>query len=149
MSQGASLMQTFDNSFLKATTADGAQEFLNHWVREAMIVDDKGQPVMENGKYKLHPSLPFIFDHIAGNKVSVWADQVKQTGRLPEQIAPLVASLREFAISKGDERLQAAADIFKEAISPSSSAQGELPAELKPYADSLKAKEEALNKRES
>ena len=129
VSQAASTFQNIDNHFVKATTPEGAQEFLNHWVREAMIIDDKGQPkIGADGKYELHPALPFIFDHIAKNKLAVLGEQAK---------------------TSGNERLQAAVDIINEALSPSSSASGEFPDELKPYADSLKAKEEALNKRES
>lgn len=128
VTQAASTFQAIDNRFLEATTPEGAQEFLNHWVREAMILDDQGKPVMEDGKYKLHPALTYTFDHIFKNKLSVLADQAKKSG---------------------DERLQTALEIINGVTSPSSSASDEFPDELKPYAESLKAKEDALNKRES
>jgi hypothetical protein len=144
MSEAAATFQTFDNSFLTATTPEGAQEFLNHWVREAMFLDDKGQPILENGQYKLHPALTYVFDHIAGNKMSVWGNEAKSNGHVPQQLAPLLDGLRDFAVLQGDERLQAAANVIREAMTPSSPALDEIPEALKPLADSLKKQQSDL-----
>ena len=148
VTQAAGTFQRIDNKFLKAETPEGAREFLNEWIKEAMIVGDDGKPVVgEDGKYKLHPALSYVFDHISTNKLSMEASTVAQTGKLPPSLAPVIEAVHKFATQSGDERLQAAADIFKEAMNtPSSSAPGEVPENLKAYADSLKAKEDSLTK---
>jgi hypothetical protein len=125
--QAATTFQSIDNKFLQATTKEGAQSFLDTWVREAMYVDDKGQPIMENGQYKLHPSLPFILDHIFQNKWSTLSEKFSKST---------------------DERLQTAWQIVNEAISPSSSAPTEVPDDLKPLADSLKRQRQESRERE-
>jgi len=148
MHGAASTFQRFDNSFLKATTPENAQEFLNHWVREAMYVDDKGQPIVKDGKYELHPALGYIFNHITKNQIATWPSIVEKTGQMPQELGPVFDGLQKFAVAKGDERLQTALGVIREAITPSSPASGELPDELKPYADSLKAREDKLTERE-
>lgn len=143
----ATAFQNIDNKFLGATTPEGVQGFLNHWIQEAMILDDQGKPIMgADGKYQLHPSLPYIFEHISGNKLKVYADQVGKTGKIPEQLAPIVDALRSFAVTKGDERLQAVADVLKEVMSPSSSGSEEIPDALKPFAEKLQAERADLDK---
>lgn len=123
----AQTFQRLDGAFLKAEDPKNVTGFLNEWVKEALIVGDDGKPVVgPDGKYKMHPALTNIFDHIFSNKLSV---------------------LKERAKTSGDERLQTALDILTEATSPSSAAPGEVPDELKPFADSLKAKEKDLNER--
>lgn len=124
MSSMASTFKTIDDGFLQATTPEGATDFLKMWVSEAMITDEQGKPVIENGVYKLHPSLTYVFDHIYNNKNSV---------------------LRQQAEKEGNEQLLAALDVIKDATSPSSSALDNVPPELKPHADALKQREQALD----
>lgn len=151
VSKTAATFQQIDNRFLASEDPANVPEFLNHWVREAMIVGDDGKPIIDpkTGKYQLHPALGNIFNRISSNKISVYGQQAETTGKLPAEAVPLLDGLKKFAVSNGNERLQTALDVIREeALSPSSPAQGEFPDELKPYADSLKAKEDALNKRE-
>ncbi len=68
-------------------------------------------------------------------------------GKIPPPIADSTLKVIDFLSKSADERVQEAAQIIKEALSPSSSAQGELPDELKPYSESLKAKKRELNER--
>lgn len=147
ISGAAATFQQVDNLFLKATTAEGADAFVTTWAKQALITGPDGKPLMdEHGKYQVHPALPYVLDRIAGNKLGMWAQSVAETGKLPAQLAPLVDAIKSFAVTKGDERLQAVAEILKEAMStPSSSALGEVPDELKPFASSLKAEREALD----
>lgn len=122
----ASTFQQIDNRFLAATTPEGAQEFLNHWVKEAMFTGDDGKPLRDaEGRYQMHPALEYTFDHIFSNKLSVLEAQAQKSG---------------------DERLQAAVEIIKGLSSPSPSAVEDVPENLKPYADSLKAERAALDK---
>lgn len=146
VSQAATAFQNIDNHFLGATTPEGANAFLDHWVREAMELDDKGQPVMENGQYKLHPALPYILDHIGSNKLQVWGAEIAKTGQVPAQFAPIVDALHKFAVTKGDDRLEAAAAVLKEVLAPSSSGAEEVPDALKPFAEKLQAERAELDK---
>lgn len=149
-SKAAGQWQTIDNHFLDAATAEkGPETFLNHWVKEALIIGDDGKPLLDaDGKYQVHPSLPKILDHISNNKLKIYADAVGKSGTLPQEFSPIVDALGKVAALKGDERLQAAVDVIREVMTPSSPAEGEVPDNLKPFVTSLKAKEEALNKRE-
>lgn len=116
--------QNFDNRFLQATSPEGAQKFLEHWVREAMVTDDKGQPLMKDGKYQFHPALTYTFDHIYNNKIS---------------------ALKEMAEKSGNERLQAALDVLMEETSPDSKAQSDIPEELRPHAEALAEERRKFN----
>lgn len=147
VTKAAGAWQTIDNHFLAAAESpEGPAKFLDHWVREALETDDAGKPIIgEDGKYVIHPSLPKILDHINNNKIKIWADAVGKQGTLPQEFAPIVDALSKFAELKGDERLQAAVDVFREVMTPSSPAEGEIPDNLKPFVTSLKAKEKALN----
>lgn len=125
VSGAAASWQTIDNHFLSATTPEGVQNFLKHWVNEAVVLDEKGQPkVGQDGKYELHPSLPFIFNHIHENKLSV---------------------LREQAQKQGNERLMAALDVLREETSPNQSpALEDFPEELRSQAEQIQKERSAL-----
>lgn len=123
----AATYQNFDNRFLGATTPEGAQKFLEYWVKEAMYTDDQGQPILKDGKYQFHPALTYTFDHIYNNKIS---------------------ALKQQAEKSGNERLQAALDVLMEETSPTSTAQGEIPEELRAHADALTERERALTAKE-
>lgn len=130
MAQGAATWQSTDNLFLGATTKEGAGKFLDKWTQMAMYTDDQGQPVIENGQYKFHPALLSTFNHIFDNRLSVMREQAKS---MPEETR---------------ERLLAALDILEEVNAPSSPALGEVPEDLKPYADSLKQREQVVTEKE-
>lgn len=153
VTKAAATFQQIDNRFLEAhKSPENAQEFLNHWVREAMFVGEDGKPVMEDGKYKLHPALPAIFNHITSNNLSVWQQEMDKTGKVPAQLAPVIngyiKNLETRAKATGDERLQAVVDVLREVNPPSSPASGEFPDELKPYAESIKQREDAVKAKE-
>jgi hypothetical protein len=133
VTKAAATFQKIDNHFQEATTPEGAQAFLNNWVNQALITDDAGNPVMENGKYKFHPALPYTLNHIFENKLSVIAEEAqRQTREHP----------------MGNERLMAALDVLREETSPSSPASGDIPDELKPQADALTERERAVKAKE-
>lgn len=152
MSRGATLFSDFDTKFLNATTPDGYKGFMDKWVQEALILDDKGQPVMENGVYKLHPSFPYILNQIYENQAAYALSEFKKSGTLTPQLTEMASSIADHFLQKaklsGDERLEAAAEIFKGALAPQPSASEEIPESLRALQDSLTAKEKALKDQE-
>jgi hypothetical protein len=162
IAKAAATFQSIDNHFLSAANddgtpnPDGAKAFLSSWVKEAMMVGADGKPMMDaNGKYQLHPAIYSIFDTIYGNKQDVYLQQMTQGGKLPAPLAKTLGSILDFyatqAQAQGDDgdRLLAGVNILREVSALSSPASGELPDQLKPFADSLKAKETALNERDA
>lgn len=125
VAQGAATYQKFDNHFLSATTPEGVGKFMDMWMREAMIVDAEGKPLMDgNGRYQFHPALQSVFSHVVDMRLN---------------------KLDQIAKKNGDTQLEAAVSIIREATSPSFPAlDDKLPDELKPYAESLKAREDKL-----
>lgn len=149
MQRGHGLYETIDGHFLKADTPEGFKGFMDMWVEQAMIVDDKGQPIKgEDGKYQLHPALTSIIENIHGNRSDYLAGEMAKTGKIPPALAKTALKVLDVLSKSADERQQEAAQILKEALSPQSSAEGELPDELKPYSERLQAKEKALNDKE-
>jgi hypothetical protein len=129
VTQAASTFQNIDNRFLQATTPEGARSFLESWVREAMIVGEDGKPKTDaSGNPELHPALNYVFDHIVNNRLSVLGDKAKKDQ---------------------NERLELAVNILRDVLSPSSQVPDDVPDELKPYAETLKAQKAVLDKRES
>jgi NADH dehydrogenase FAD-containing subunit len=104
-------------------------------VQEALILDDKGQPIMENGQYKIHESLPYIMNQIHENQSAYALAEFKKSGTLTPQMTGMVSAVADHFLQKaklsGDERLEAAAEIFKGAIAPQPSASEEIPEHLK------------------
>ena len=146
---GATTLINIDNVFERATDQKGAQGFLNEWVKFSMILDDQGQPTKnDQGQYNLKPQLFQVLDTVFDNKSKVIGDTVSSTGKLSPQFAPIIDGLLKFAASSGDERYQSVAEFLKEITTPSSSAPVEVPAELKSLAESLRAKEAAIDQRE-
>jgi hypothetical protein len=128
VTQAAATWQSYDTKFLGATTPEGEEAFLNTWVREALIVDDQGNPKVDaQGKYTFHPALDRIFGRIYNNKLDV---------------------LLEHADKTGDERLKTAVEIIREVTAPPSPGLDEVPDHLKPYADSVKQREQAVTEKE-
>lgn len=157
IAKAAATFQSIDNHFLSAANEDGTpnpegtKAFLNSWIQEAMITGEDGKPLKDaQGKYQLHPAIFSIFDHIYNNKNDVFLQQMQKDGKIPEPMQKMLASTLDFygnaAKTNGDERLQAAVDILREVSSLSSPASGELPDQLKPFAESLKAERTALDK---
>ena len=123
---GHALMQNYDTKFLSATTKEGVQDFMDFWVQQSLIVDDAGKPKLDaQGKYQVEPALMNILDTVFENRLNVLTNSAK---------------------TKGNERLQAALDIIREETSPHSPDAGDVPDELKGYADSLKAERAAIDK---
>lgn len=156
IAKAAATFQSIDNHFLSGANEDGTanpegiQEFLNSWVREAMFTDDKGAPIMEDGKYKLHPALTHTLNHIYSNNLASKLDVFEKSGKLSPELAGATTKVLSYLLQKatatGDERQQAGLEIAREVLaSLSSPAQGEVPDELKPLADSLKADRAALD----
>ena len=148
MQRGHQLFSDIDGRFLNATTPEGFKGFMDMWVEQALMVDDKGQPIKgADGKYQVHPALTSVIENIHSNRNDYLLGEMAKGGKIPPAIADSTLKVIDFLSKSADERVQEAAQILKEAISPSSSAQGELPDELKPFSESLKAKERELNER--
>lgn len=156
IAKAAATFQGIDNKFLSGAKDDGSanpegiQSFLNSWVQEAMFTDDKGAPVMENGKYKLHPALTHTLNHIYSNQLAVNLSSLEKTGKLTPELAEgfgkVLTYFEQQAKASGDDRHEAGLAIAREVFnSLSSPASGELPDQLKPLADSLKADRAALD----
>jgi hypothetical protein len=152
MAAGATLYTDFDTRFLSATNPDGYKSFIDKWVQEALVLDDKGQPIMENGQYKVHESLPYIMNQIHENQSAYALAEFQKSGTLTPQMTGMVSAVADHLLQKaklsGDERLEAAAEIFKGAIAPQPSASEEIPEHLRSLQDSLTAKEKALKDQE-
>lgn len=153
MHQGATLYSQFDNHFLKATTPEGYKGFIDKWVEEAILLGDDGKPDLNaDGTYKLHPSLPYIMNQIHSNQAAYALTEFKKSGEMTPQMRDTATAIADHflqqATLKGDDRLEAAARIFKGALTPEPSATEEIPEHLKSLADSLKAKETALKESE-
>jgi len=149
MQRGHKLFSDIDGRFLNATTPEGYKGFMDMWVEQALIVDDKGKPVVgEDGKYKIHPALTSVIENIHSNRNEFLAGEMAKGGKIPPALADSTLKVIDFLSKSQDEGIQEAARIIKEAITPSSSAQDELPAELKPYSDRLDAKAKALKDQE-
>ena len=159
LSTSSALLRQFDNRFYGAENPEKVGDFLDFWAQEAMERGPDGKPLMDaNGQYKMHPALGNILNKVNGNYLSYWANKsIPETGKLPEQITPLLDALRASAVKSGNERLQFAIDALKEEGLPASAtASGEVPAELKPHFDrlnqekqELKAREDAARRQES
>lgn len=159
IAKAAATFQQIDNKFLSVANEDGsfnpdgAKEFLNTWVRGAMYIGEDGKPEMTpDGKYKLHPALTHTLNHIYNNGRQHQLQLLQQSGKLEgpmlEDFHAVLQVLGKTAETSGDERLQQAVAILSEVNPLDSAASGELPPELKPKAEALKAKETALNERE-
>ena len=148
MQRGHALFSDIDGRFLNATTPEGFKGFMDFWLEQAVMVDDKGQWIKgEDGKYKTHPALMNVLQGIHENRNNFLTGEMTKSGQIPAALADSTLKVIDFLSKSADEGVQEAARIIKEAITPSSSAQGELPDELKPFSESLKAKEKELNER--
>jgi hypothetical protein len=107
---------------------------------------------MENGQYKMHESFPYILNQIYQNQATYALSEFKKSGTLTPQLTEALMAIADHFLQKaklsGDERLEAAAEIFKGAIAPQPSASEEIPEHLKALSDSLTAKEKALQEKE-
>jgi hypothetical protein len=148
MQRGHALYSEIDDNFLKADTPEGFKGFMDMWLEQAVITDDSGKPVLDgDGKYKVHPALTSIIENIHSNRNDVLANQMAQSGKIPRDLADSTLKVIDFLSKSADEGIQEAAKLVKEVLAPSSSASGQLPDELKPYSESLQAKEKELNDR--
>ena len=126
--QSAATFREIDDLFLNAATPNGTGRFLQKWAEMAMLTDERGNPVMENGVPKLHPAFTSMLNNMRDNELNF---------------------LQQKAEKAGDQELIAALDIVRERISPASRARDEeLPPHIKAAADHIKARETELNRRQ-
>jgi len=126
--QAASTFREMDELFLNAATPQGTGKFLQKWAEMAMLTDEAGRPVIENGVPKLHPAFTSMLDNLRNNELGF---------------------LYQKAEKAGDQELMAALDVVRERVSPASRAQGdELPPHIKAAAAQIQAREAELNRRQ-
>jgi hypothetical protein len=143
----AGTYQKFDNAFLSAEH-DNAQGFTNHLMTEARIIGEDGKPVLDAaGNPTFHPALG-IFLRKTRDDANKWSfSEIEKTGKIPENLSPILDALQKHATSTGNERVQAAVNALREeAGSAPSSPSDALPEELKPFADKLQRDRAALDK---
>ena len=149
MQRGHALFSDIDGRFLNATTPEGFKGFMDFWLEQSVMVDDKGQWIKgEDGKYKTHPALTNVLQSIHANRNDFLTGEMTKSGQIPAALADSTLKVIDFLSKSADEGVQEAARIIKEAITPSSSAEGDLPAELKPYSERLDARAKALKDQE-
>ena len=126
--QSAATFRELDDLFLNAASPQGTGRFLQKWAEMAMLTDDAGRPIVENGAPKLHPAFTSMLDNLRNNELDF---------------------LRQKAEKNGDQELMAALDIVRERTSPASRAQDEeLPPHIRAAAEQIKARETELNRRQ-
>src|SRR5437588_2436245 len=126
--QSAATFRELDDLFLNATTPQGTGKFLQKWAEMAMLTDEAGRPIIENGAPRLHPAFTSMLDNLRNNELDF---------------------LRQKAEKTGDQELMAALDIVRERTSPASRAQDEeLPPHIRAAAEQIKARETELNRRQ-
>lgn len=153
--QAAGHWNTFDSGFLSATTPDGVKGFLNKMAQMAVEYDASGQPIVENGAYKMHPAFPAILNHIGNNKVSILREEMQKSGKLEGPVAEIfsdglkVLEAQAKNLSEEDgERLQVALDVIR-GVLPAAPAKVDEPQDVKDARAAVKAKEDALNRQQS
>jgi len=126
--QSAATFRELDDLFLNAASPQGTGRFLQKWAEMAMLTDEAGRPIVENGAPKLHPAFTSMLDNLRNNELDF---------------------LRQKAEKTGDQELMAALDIVRERTSPASRAQDEeLPPHIRAAAEQIKAREAELNRRQ-
>ncbi|HMC29827.1 MAG TPA: hypothetical protein VKL99_03265 [Candidatus Angelobacter sp.] len=126
--QSASTFRELDELFLNAATPQGTGKFLQKWAEMAMLADEAGRPILENGAPKLHPAFTSMLDNLRNNELNFLYQKAEKTG---------------------DQELMAALDVVRERSSPASRAQdNELPPHIRAAAEQIKAREAELNRRQ-
>ncbi len=126
--QEAARFREIDDLFTDAITPEGTSRFLQKWAEMAVLVDEQGNPVLENGVPRMHPAFVSLLDNMRNNELEF---------------------LRQNAERNGDEELVAALDIVGERTSPDSRAQdSELPPRIRAAAEQIRARESELNRRQ-
>lgn len=126
--QAASTFRELDELFLNAATPQGTGKFLQKWAEMAMLTDEAGRPVIENGAPRLHPAFTSMLDNLRNNELNF---------------------LYQKAEKAGDQELMAALDVVRERVSPASRAQvDELPPHIRAAAEQIQAREAELNRRQ-
>lgn len=124
----ASTFRELDELFLNAATPQGTGKFLQKWAEMAMLTDEAGRPIIENGVPRLHPAFTSMLDNLRNNELSF---------------------LYQKAEKAGDQELMAALDVVRERVSPASRAQvDELPPHIRAAAEQIQAREAELNRRQ-
>jgi hypothetical protein len=124
----AARFREIDDLFMDATTPQGTTRFLQKWAEMAVLVDEQGNPVLENGVPRMHPAFVSLLDNMRNHELEF---------------------LRQSAERNGDEELLAALDIVRERTSPGSRAQdNELPPHIRAAAEQIRARESELNRRQ-
>lgn len=124
----AARFREVDDLFVDAVTPEGTSRFLQKWAEMAVLTDDQGNPVLENGVPRMHPAFVSLLDNMRNNELEF---------------------LRQDAERNGNEELVAALDIVREHTSPASRAQDdELPPHIRAAAEKIQARESELNRRQ-
>lgn len=126
--QSAARFREVDELFLNATTPEGTSRFLQKWAEMAVLTDEQGNPIIDQGVPQLHPAFTSLLDNMRNNELEF---------------------LRQTAERNGDQELMAALDVVRERVSPASRAQDdELPPHIRAAADQIRARESELNRRQ-
>ncbi len=126
--QSAARFREVDELFLNATTPEGTSRFLQKWAEMAVLTDEQGNPIIDQGMPQLHPAFTSLLDNMRNNELEF---------------------LRQTAEKNGDQELMAALDIVRERVSPASRAQdNELPPHIRAASEQIRARELELNRRQ-
>ena len=126
--QSAARFREVDELFLNATTPEGTSRFLQKWAEMAVLTDEQGNPIIDQGVPQLHPAFTSLLDNMRNNELEF---------------------LRQTAEKNGDQELMAALDVVRERVSPASRAQDdELPPHIRAVAEQIRARESELNRRQ-
>lgn len=109
------------------------KNFVDALVKMATVTDANGQAMRDaNGFIQIDPALTNVYNYIGQNEMNFRLD-----------------SLRKEAEKDGDERTLAALEVLKERLSPTSSAEEELPESLRATAAQIKAEKEAWTRQQA
>lgn len=126
--ENAATFRQLDELFLNSATPEGATSFLQHWAGMAMLRDQQGNPIVENGLPRMHPAFSGFLDHINNRQMDF---------------------IRQKAEREGDQELLAAVDVIRERTSASSQPQDhELPPHLRAAAENIRRRELELNRQQ-
>ncbi len=84
MQRGHKLFHDIDNRFLTATTPEGFKSFMDMWVEQALITDDKGQPSeARTENTKSIPRSPASSRTFTPTATPIFSERWRKTARFP------------------------------------------------------------------